>query len=99
MSKFGLALCFLYIAVSALCILGSIDAGIDSKGLFVLLQLPLGLQLGALDWLGFRPLLTKMSWPVAYVSIGSLTLALLYGTGWLMGSLFKRALAASRHVR
>ncbi|MGS1014574.1 hypothetical protein ACVCL0_06665 [Rhodanobacter sp. UC4450_H17] len=99
MSKLGLTLCFLYVAVSALCVWGSFDAGGDSKGAFVLLQLPLAFQLEALDWLGFRPLLTKMSWPVAYASIGPLTLALLYGTGWLIGFLSKRALAALWHAR
>lgn len=99
MSKSGLTLCFLYVAISVLCVWGSFDAGVDSKGSFILLQLPLTFQLEALDWLGFRPLLTKMSWPVAYASVGPLTLALLYGTGWLIGFLFKRVLAASRHVR
>jgi hypothetical protein len=99
MSRFGLILCSLYVAISVLCVWGSFDAGVDSKGSFILLQLPLIFQLEALGWLGFRPLLTKMSWPVAYASIGSLTLVLLYGTGWFIGSLFKRVLAVSRHAR
>ena len=99
MSKLGLTLCFLYVAGSALCIWWAFDARVDNKGSFVLLQLPLAFQLEVLDWLGFRSLLTKMSWSVAYASIGSLTLALLYGTGWLIGFLFKRTLAVSWHAR
>jgi hypothetical protein len=99
MSKVGLALCFLYAAASALCIWGSFATDGDNKGAFVLLQLPLALQLAALDWLGFRSLLSEMSWPVAYAFIGSLTLAFLYGVGWFTGFLFKRALAVSRHAR
>ena len=98
MSKFGLTLCFIYVTIGMLCVWRSFNAGVDSKVSFIFLQLPLTFQLEALDWLGLRLLLSKMSWSVAYASVGSLTLLLLYGTGSLIGFLFKRALAALRHA-
>jgi hypothetical protein len=92
MSKIGLAFCLVYVALAGLCIWASLDSAGDPKGSFVLLQLPLVLQLGLLDWLGLSSLLRGASWPVAYSAIGSLTLAVLYLSGWLVS----RAIRAMR---
>ena len=92
MSKIGLTFCLIYVALTGLCIWGSLDAAGDPKGAFVLLQLPLVLQFGLLDWLGLGSLLRDASWPVAYAVIGSLTLAVLYLSGWLVS----RAIRAMR---
>ncbi|WP_368563329.1 hypothetical protein [Pseudoxanthomonas sp. UTMC 1351] len=84
MSKIGLTLCLFYLAFAGLCIWASWESAGDPKGSFVLLQLPLALQLGFLDWLGLGSLLSRASWPVAYSVIGSLTLIALYLSGWLV---------------
>lgn len=86
MSRIGLALCVLYAVLMGLCVWGSMAAEGDPKGAFVLLQLPLAMQLGALDWLGV-PGLSRLSWTAAYALIGLPTFALLYGAGWALGRL------------
>lgn len=88
-SKTGLALCLVYLAASSLCVATALGAG-DDKGRYVLLQLPLTLQAAALDSLGARTLLRDLSWPVAYLLIGSATLAVLYVTGMALGAIARR---------
>jgi hypothetical protein len=98
MSKIGLTLCLVYAALSGLCIWASLDSVGDPKGSFVLLQLPLTLQLGFLDWLGLGPLLSGMSWPVAYSVIGSLTFVGLYIFGWLISRAIRAVQGADNPV-
>ncbi|MBA2079279.1 hypothetical protein PCA_12285 [Rhodanobacter sp. PCA2] len=88
MSKTGLTLCFLYLVIVGLCALASLGSSGDPKGEFVLLQLPLALQLAALDWLGLSRALSNLPWAGAYLLVGLSTLALLYGLGWGLGKLF-----------
>lgn len=88
MSKAGLSLCFVYLAITALCVFASLTASGDPKGGFVLLQLPLVLQLAAIDGLGLGSALTNLPWVAAYLLIGLPTLALLYGVGWVLEYLF-----------
>ena len=88
MSRIGLTLCILYLAITGLCFWASLSSSGDHKGEFVLLQLPLALQLAALDWLGFSHALPNFSWAGMYLLIGLPTLALLYGIGWGLGRLF-----------
>ena len=63
----------------------------DPKGTFVLKQLPIALQIALADALGFRALMTDMSWAAAYAIFFPLTIALLYGVGrlvtWLVSKL------------
>lgn len=87
MSKIGFILCFLYSLIAGLCVLASVSSTGDPKGEFVLLQLPLALQLAALDWLGLSSALSNLSWVAAYMLIGPPTLALLYSVGWALGKL------------
>jgi hypothetical protein len=82
MSKIGLSFCILYLALTALFVWGSHDAGSDTKGAFVLLQLPLTFQLGFIDWLGLDQVTDGWSWGVSYAVIVPLTLLFLYYTGW-----------------
>ena len=84
MSKVGIGLCVLYLAATACCVFSSLGAEGDPKGQFVLLQLPIALQLGALDAIGFRPVLRQLSWAGAYALLVPPTLAGLYGLGWLL---------------
>jgi hypothetical protein len=87
MSKIGFILCFLYSLIAGLCVLASVSSTGDPKGEFVLLQLPLALQLAALDWLGLSSALSNLSWVAAYMLISPPTLALLYSVGWALGKL------------
>jgi hypothetical protein len=59
--------------------------GADSKGAFVLLQLPLALQASLLQALGLGWLLERLSWSTAYVILGIPTLVLLYFVGKFPG--------------
>lgn len=97
MSKIGFILCFLYLTITGLCVGASLSSSGDPKGDFVLLQLPLALQLAALDWLGLSRILSNLSWTGAYLLIGLPTLVLLYSIGWGLGRLFSSP--ASRGTR
>ena len=88
MSKVGLILCFLYSAIIGLCVWASLSSSGDPKGEFVLMQLPLTLQMAALHWLGLSSALSNLSWVGAYFLIAPPTLAVLYGLGWGIGKLF-----------
>ena len=92
MSKVGIGLCVVYLAATACCVYSSLGAEGDPKGQFVLLQLPIALQLEALDAIGFRPVPGQLSWAGAYTLVVPPTLAGLYGLGWL----FARALRPGR---
>lgn len=89
MSKTGLGFCILYLALTALFVWGSHNAGGDTKGAFVLLQLPLTFQLGFIDWLGLAQVTEGWSWGVSYAVIVPLTLLFLYCAGWAIGRLLK----------
>lgn len=89
MSKFGLILCTLYVAISVLCIWTGATSS-DPKGSFVLLQLPLALQATLLHSLGVNHFLDNLSWPAVYALIGLPTLAILYSVGAAVGSITQR---------
>ena len=84
-SKLGIFFCAVYVISTCLCIyFGLRTDNYDAKGHYVLLQLPLALQMAALSAIGLAPLLVKLSWPAAYVIIGLPTLVLLYYLGRLL---------------
>lgn len=85
LSKTGMILCVLYAAIIALCWVLAFSAGIDAKGKFVFLQLPLALQMAGLYELGARSWLMGLSLPKAYLWIGLPTFIALYGLGWGLG--------------
>lgn len=60
----------------------------DSKGHFVLLQLPIALQLGVLP-ASVLEKLRGMSWAMAYLIIWPLTLLVLYALGHGIGHILK----------
>ena len=92
LSKVGIGLCVVYLAATAGCVFSPLGAEGDPKGQFVLLPLPIALQLGALDAIGFRPVLGQWSWAGAYTLVVPPSLAGWYGVGWL----FARALRPRR---
>ncbi len=88
-SKTGLGLCTLYLAFTALCVWGSLTTEGDPKGEFVLRQLPLTGALLLVDGLGLDSALDGLSWVACYALLVPLTLAFLYGFGWLVGKAIK----------
>lgn len=83
MSRLGLSLCALYLGIVGLCVWGS--WGADVKGGFVLLQLPLAVQLALLETLDLGHIFHNASWISCYVLIGIPTLGFLYAVGWVVG--------------
>lgn len=92
MSKTGLTLAGLYLALIATCFAFAFSADGDPKGRFVFLQLPIAPQLTAAQVLGLK---SDMGWISAYALIAVPTLALLYALGDLLG----RGLAALTRQR
>lgn len=83
-SRTGAAFAGLYATASAVCIAAALATD-DFKGQFVLLQLPIALQISVLP----VPLLRMMadvSWPLAYLLFGLPTLVVLYLLGAALGS-------------
>jgi hypothetical protein len=88
LSKLGLGLCVVYLAIVCICVYGANTGGEDSKGAYVLLQLPLALQMAALDAIGLRGLYSGLSWVAAYLLFVPLTLIFLYSVGSALGKVF-----------
>ncbi|CAB3634349.1 MAG: hypothetical protein J0I68_26005 [Achromobacter sp.] len=87
----GIVFAALYLAIVILCIAGALSADGDDKGRFVLLQLPLALQLALLHELNLDRLLGELSWVGGYLLIGLPTLALFYFAGWGLEKLVRAA--------
>ncbi len=87
----GIAFAALYLAIVILCVAGALSADSDDKGRFVLLQLPLALQLALLHELNVDHLLSDLSWVGGYLLIGLPTLALFYFAGWCLERLLRLA--------
>ena len=87
-SRTGLALCIAYLAVVALCVWLTFSGEGDPKGRFVLLQLPIALQMS--PFMRQNSSLEGLSWVGAYALFGIPTLIFLYGTGHVIGSWIRR---------
>lgn len=83
MSRIGLVLCLAYVGATVCCVVAAFW-GADAKGQFVLLQLPIALQVALLDSAGLGSLLQPLSWPAAYALLALPTAALLYLVGALL---------------
>lgn len=83
-SRLGITFALVYLLPSMTCVAMALSSGIDSKGSFVLLQLPITLQLAALSALGMADSLRDLSWDGGYLFLGLPVLLALYGFGrWL----------------
>ena len=89
-NKIGLGLCAIYLALSGLSLWAAYSAGADFKGQFVMLQLPIALQLSLFDVLGLR-WVNNLSWLATYCIFVPLTLLVLYGVGVFLTYLWRRA--------
>lgn len=88
MSRIGIILCVLYALVIATCVAIAATSG-DFKSSYVLLQLPIALQMALIAALGLVPLVEHLSWPEAYALLATPTFAILYGFGWAVERLHK----------
>lgn len=89
LSRLGTVFCLIYLLPAIVCVAMALSSG-DSKSRFVLLQLPIALQISALDAMGFRESLHGLSWPAAYLLLCVPVVAALYCIGLGLGLLFKR---------
>lgn len=88
-SRTGWVLLSLYGLLILLC-LGAAFVTEDSKGRFVLLQLPLALPIGGLVALGFGDALSRLSWWGAYGVVGVPTALSVYLVGVLVDATLRR---------
>ncbi|MGB4811598.1 MAG: hypothetical protein WBP13_03825 [Methylophilaceae bacterium] len=84
MSKIGASLCSFYALIILLCLYLTYTAGGDYKGQYIFLQLPIVLQMAAVQALGLSKFFTNLSWVGAYLLFALPTFILLYGLGWLI---------------
>jgi len=86
MSRTGIAFCTVYVLLAIASVAWGLSVD-DSKGRFVLLQLPLALQIAGLDAFGVLPYLEGLSWTATYLLIVPPTLVVLYSAGTVVGTL------------
>jgi hypothetical protein len=87
LSKLGVAFALFYVLPTLVCVAWSLAPG-DSKGSFVLLQLPVALQLAALHEMGFGEL-SSMSWVEAYIFLATPVVVILYIAGRSIGRMYR----------
>jgi len=80
-NRLGLSLCAIYLALTLILVLAALSADGDPKGHFVLLQLPIALQLAVVDLLGLTNHMREWSFPVAYSVFVPATCIALYASG------------------
>ena len=85
-NKIGLVVSSVYFIIVVACIVWAVAID-DPKGKFVILQLPLALQMAGLDALGILKYLPAMSCAMVYLLIGIPTLWFFY----LIGVFFDKA--------
>lgn len=76
--------------IAALCVILSIDSKGDFKGSYVLMQLPIALQLSLLLELGAKRFLVDFSWTKAYLAIAVPTMLVLYAIGHVLGTAVRK---------
>lgn len=90
LSRFGVTLAGVYFLAAAFCVCYSIANKADSKGSYVLMQLPIAIQGSWLHQMGATSFLRTLSWPEAYLVIAAPTMLVLYGIGHLFGAALTR---------
>lgn len=74
-------MCIIYLLITFFCLWIAYSAGIDSKGQFVALQIPIVLPLTLIDLLGLREWIRGWGWLIGYAVFVPLTLLVLYYIG------------------
>jgi hypothetical protein len=80
-SKVGMGLCLIYALIIVVCLANAYGA--DSKGEFVLMQLPIGFQMQLVPKF-LSPMLENLSWLNAYFIFATPAFLLLYFLGWFL---------------
>ena len=88
-SKVGLVLAFIYFLIVMICVIWA-NTLLDSKSNFVILQLPLALQMAGLHEIGLLKYFAGISWTMAYVLIGIPTLLWFYFIGYFIEKVFSK---------
>jgi len=88
-SRAGATLCAVYAAIIGICLLAGYFASDDPKSRFVFFQLPIAVQGGLLQEIGFGPVLERLNWVLAYLVLGGGTFVTLY----LVGAAIERKVA------
>ena len=88
-SKVGLVLALIYFFITIVLIIWA-NTLIDPKSKFVILQLPLALQMAGLEEIGLLKYFTDISWTMAYIIIGIPTFLLFYFIGCFVDKIFSR---------
>ncbi len=88
-SKVGLILALIYFFIAMLFVIYA-NILIDPKSKFVILQLPLALQMAGLHEIGLLKYITNISWTMAYIIIGIPTFLLFYLIGCFVDEIFSR---------
>ena len=88
-SKVGLVLALIYFFIAMLFVIYA-NILIDPKSKFVILQLPLALQMAGLHEIGLLKYITNISWTMAYIIIGIPTFLLFYLIGYFVDEIYSR---------
>ena len=86
MSRIGISLCLVYALIIFASFAFAYSADGDFKGQYVLLQLPIALQMAGIHALGLSSNFQNFSWIGADVVLGLPTFMLLYLFGWAIDS-------------
>lgn len=89
MSRLGLLLAGIYISLIVFCLTLAYSAGNDYKGQYVMMQLPIALQISLLYELGLSDMLRNLSWFSVYLLLAVPTCVVLYGIGFFMETISK----------
>lgn len=82
MSRIGIILCLIYAVLIVICLAIAYSVDGDFKGQYVILQLPLVLQMTVVHGLGLSAKFQNVSWVGAYAILAPPTFVLLYLLGW-----------------
>jgi len=96
LSKLGLSLGLIYFLMIVVCVIWG-NTFMDPKSKFVILQLPLTLQMAGLHEIGIlKYFSTNTSWLMVYIVIGIPTLLLFYLIGYFIEKTFLRVMVLTK---
>lgn len=91
LNRLGLILSATYLALTLLLVWAALHSEGDPKGHFVLLQLPIALQLAVIELLGLATYMRGWSFPVAYTVFVPAACIVLYASGVALSHVWNRS--------
>ncbi|WP_428422558.1 hypothetical protein [Methylibium sp.] len=88
--KMKIVLPSLYVAATAIALITGLANSNDTKGSFVIIQLPIAIQLALLDAAGLIESLDGLPWQTTYFLMALASVVLLYAIGAAVDKLFHR---------